>query len=87
MIGTSGNSICRGRDALLIAQIGTAGAHAGGHDQSARGLWQGADQRGFLRGGDDTIGARLECARGAGGGDLGDIAGHDQVGIQISAVV
>ena len=49
--------------------------------------WVSEVQRGFLRGGDDTIGARLECARGAGGGDLGDIAGHDQVGIQISAVV
>ena len=87
MIGTGGDRMCRGCDALLIAQIRTAGAHTGGDDQTALGLRQGADQRGLLRRGDDAIGTSLERMRGTGGNDVRDIAGNDEVGIQIGAVV
>ncbi len=86
MIGAVTDGIMGGGDALLVTGSRPFGAHAGGHDQLAARLRQGADQRGLLRAGDNAVGPGLKCAGGAFQRDLAQITRADQVGIQIGAV-
>ena len=60
MICTIGNGLRRSGDALLIAQVGSCGAHAGGDDQLACGLWKCANDGGLLRTGNHTIRAGVK---------------------------
>ena len=59
----SADRLRRGRDALLVALGRPRRTDAGGDDQPALRLRQGADQGGFLRAGDDAMRPGLE-ARG-----------------------
>ena len=86
MISPVGNSLIGARDAFLVTGFGADGTDTGGDDQLAVGLRQGPDQRSFLRRGDDAIGTGLQCARSAFQRDVAQVAGFDQVGIQINAV-
>ena len=85
--GARGKGLGRGRDTFLVVGLGTCGTDAGGDDQLAFGFGQGADHRGFVGGGDDSVSAGSEGGGGAGGDNLGHIAGADLRRIQIIAVI
>ncbi len=86
MINPIRNGLSGGGHAFLVPRGRACRTDAGGDDQTALGLRQGADHRRLLRRGDDAICARFKRPDRAFQRDVMNIAGLDQIGIQIGAI-
>ena len=86
MVRAGGERRGRGGDALLVAGDGAGGADAGGDDELAARLGEGAQAGGFVGRGDDAVGAGREGAAGALDDDVAERAFADEGGVEVGAV-